>query len=120
MSNSSSGLMYIGELAKRANVSVRTARYCETLGLIEPETRSRGGFRLYSQRALEQLLLFKNLKNPDLSLTDLRDLILLKSQCAEGYQAAVILKKVLTEKLKKAEGNLATCNRIKEKLESQI
>jgi DNA-binding transcriptional MerR regulator len=112
--------MYIGELAKRANISVRTARYCETLGLIEPETCSRGGFRLYSQRALDKLLLLKNLKNLDLSLTDLRDLVLLKSQCTEGYQAAAVLKKVLNEKLKKAQENLAICNRIKEKLESQI
>ncbi len=39
----------IGGLAKRVGVSARTIKHWEDKGIIEPDMRSEGGFRLYSQ-----------------------------------------------------------------------
>lgn len=38
----------VGELAERAGISPRTVKHWEDVGIIEPDMRSGGGFRLYS------------------------------------------------------------------------
>jgi len=47
----------VGELAKRCGLNARTIKYWEERGIIEPTTRSEGGFRLYH----EDYVLFCNL-----------------------------------------------------------
>ena len=39
----------VGELATRLDVNPRTIKYWEERGIIEPDTRSEGGFRLYAE-----------------------------------------------------------------------
>lgn len=46
------GLMRVGE---DLGVSARTLKYYEGIGLVEPEERSPGGFRLYGEREVERL-----------------------------------------------------------------
>ncbi|MEP9382368.1 MerR family transcriptional regulator [Nocardioides sp. KR10-350] len=52
--------MRIGELAKRAGVSVRSLRYYEEQGLLTSE-RSASGQRYYSEEALDRVLFLKRL-----------------------------------------------------------
>ena len=40
-------LMQIGDLAAKPGVTPRTIRYYEELGIVGPEERTGGGFRLY-------------------------------------------------------------------------
>ena len=54
--------MRIGDLAKRAGTTMRTIRYYEQRGLIEPARRTKGGFRLYQEEELRKLRLIKNLQ----------------------------------------------------------
>lgn len=67
-------LFQIGEVAERAGLSLRTVRYYEEVGLVVPSTRTSGGFRLYSERDLERLLLVKRMKGLRLSLEEMREL----------------------------------------------
>lgn len=58
--------MYLstGELAKRLDISVRTIRYYDQIGLVVPAAKGEGGKRLYSAEdilKLEKLLLLKEL-----------------------------------------------------------
>lgn len=60
-------LLKIGEIAERAGVTVRTIRYYEELGLLDPSEISVGGFRLFTEDDLRKLLFirrFKELKFP--------------------------------------------------------
>lgn len=41
-------LLTVGQLAERTGVSPRTVKHWEEMGIIEPEMRSGGGFRLYA------------------------------------------------------------------------
>ncbi|MFQ5637072.1 MAG: MerR family DNA-binding transcriptional regulator [bacterium] len=41
--------MKIGELARETGLTIRTIRYYEELGLLQPLQRSKGGFRLFSK-----------------------------------------------------------------------
>ncbi|AXB47671.1 MerR family transcriptional regulator [Amycolatopsis albispora] len=52
--------MRIGELARRAGVSVRALRYYEEQGLLT-STRTAGGQRLYAEQAVRQVELIQQL-----------------------------------------------------------
>ena len=55
-------LLKIGEVAERVGLSLRTIRFYEEEGLVVPETRTAGGFRLYSVDAVNRLEIIKRLK----------------------------------------------------------
>ncbi len=58
------GFINIGEMAKRAGVSVRTLRHYDAVGLLKPSCITQAGYRLYDQAALarlEQILYFREL-----------------------------------------------------------
>jgi DNA-binding transcriptional MerR regulator len=52
----------IGGLAERVGVSARTIKHWEDKGIIEPDMRSEGGFRLYSQAFVYLCNLIKDLQ----------------------------------------------------------
>jgi len=61
------GYMRIGEMAKKADVTVRTLQYYDKEGLLSPSAESEGGFRLYTEKdmaKLIQILLMKELGFP--------------------------------------------------------
>ena len=58
------GYMRVGELAKKAGVTVRALQYYDKEGLLSPSGASEGGFRLYTDKdmvKLAQILLMKQL-----------------------------------------------------------
>ncbi len=69
------GLMQIGDVAARTGLSLRTVRYYEEAGLVEPCERSAGGFRLYSEAECEKLEFVKRLKPLGFTLEDMRELM---------------------------------------------
>jgi MerR family copper efflux transcriptional regulator len=71
----SNGLFQIGEAAERVGLSLRTVRYWEELGLVEPQARSKGGFRLYSEADLSRLLVVKAMKPLGLTLEEMREIL---------------------------------------------
>lgn len=54
--------LHIGDVAERVGLSLRTVRYYEEQGLIEPAGRTQGGFRLYTDEQVDRLLLIKQMK----------------------------------------------------------
>jgi MerR family Zn(II)-responsive transcriptional regulator of zntA len=108
-------IMKIGELAKRAGVSVRAIRFYEELGLIRPEKRSRGGFRLYDQENHKRLAVINFLKEVGLSLTEIRQIFLARS--APGDKGTVIvLRDIFREKLQMVESKIHGLNAMKAEL----
>ncbi|MFJ7936472.1 MerR family transcriptional regulator [Sporosarcina sp. NPDC096371] len=68
-----------GELSKRLQVSVRTLRYYDQIGLVQPSRKGEGGKRFYTEEdilALEKILLLKSLS---LSLEDSKKIVTEKS-----------------------------------------
>ena len=49
------GRLTIGEVARAAGVATTTLRYYEREGLLAPTERSRAGYRLYDDGAVERL-----------------------------------------------------------------
>ena len=63
----------IGEVAERVGLSLRTVRYYEEKGLISPERRTDGGFRLYTDENIARLLLIMQMKPLGFSLDEMRE-----------------------------------------------
>lgn len=67
-------LMQIGEVAALTNLSLRTIRHYEEIGLVVPSGRTAGGFRLYAGADVDRLRLVRRMK-PFLSLEETKDLL---------------------------------------------
>ncbi|MDR2327529.1 MAG: MerR family transcriptional regulator [Acidovorax sp.] len=58
----------VGEVARRAGVTVRTLHHYDHIGLVCPSARSEAGYRLYSAPDMERLLAVQSLKRLGLGL----------------------------------------------------
>lgn len=66
---------HIGEVADLVGLSLRTVRYYEEMGLLSPEGRSGGGFRLYTDQHVERLALIKQMKPLGFSVAEIGELL---------------------------------------------
>jgi MerR family copper efflux transcriptional regulator len=67
--------LHIGDVAERVGLSLRTVRYYEEQGLFEPAGRTDGGFRLYTEREVDRLLLIKQMKPLGFTVQQMRELL---------------------------------------------
>lgn len=65
--------MQIGEVAARTELSLRSLRHWEEVGLLRPNGRSDGGFRLYTEDDVEKILVIRRMKPLGFSLDQMRD-----------------------------------------------
>jgi MerR family copper efflux transcriptional regulator len=64
------GLLKIGDVSERSGLTVKTIRfYCDE-GLIEPASRSVGGFRLFSPDVFADLTFIRTLRALEIPLPD--------------------------------------------------
>ncbi len=109
-------VIQIGDLAKRAGISVRTVRYYEELGLIVPAGHSVGGFRLYAEDDLKRLQVISFLKELGLTLTEIKQILLVKKKSGGDREAVRYLQEVFREKLGLVEAKIGALDRVKGEL----
>jgi len=113
-------VVQIGDLAKRAGVSVRAIRYYEELGLIHPETHSVGGFRLYSEDSLKRLQVVTRLKELGLSLMEIRQILLAKKTHGGDREAVQFLLQTFSDRLGGVESKIEALTRVRSDLLNAI
>jgi DNA-binding transcriptional MerR regulator len=97
----SGGISYfkIGELASLLEMSPRTIRYYEEIGLLNSVKRVEGGKRIYTEKDLQRLKFIKRLKHLGLTLSEMAEL--------EGiYQVHRTNRKVLSRLLELMDGHV--------------
>jgi len=67
--------MQIGELAERTEMSLRTIRHYDDVGLLTPSGRSEGGFRLYTHDDYLRLMVIRRMKPLGFSLDEMAELL---------------------------------------------
>ncbi len=112
--------VHIGGFARENGVSIRTIRYYEGLGLIQPEGRSRGGFRLYGEASRRRMHMISTLKEAGIALTEIRDLFDARQSCPDGRKSVKRLRAVLIQKAWFVEERLAELGRMKSDLNTTI
>ena len=68
-------LLKIGEVAERVGLSLRTIRFYEEEGLVVSDTRTPGGYRLYSVTAVNRLELIKRMKPLGFTLEEMVEVL---------------------------------------------
>jgi MerR family copper efflux transcriptional regulator len=67
--------MQIGQVAARTELSIRTVRHYDDVGLVTPSARSAGGFRLYTEDDVERLLVIRRMKPLGFTLAEMKELL---------------------------------------------
>jgi MerR family copper efflux transcriptional regulator len=84
--------MHIGEVAARTELSIRSLRHWEDVGLLPPSGRTDGGFRLYTEGDIAKILVIRRMKPLGFSLDQMREVLadveLLASADAADHDAA--------------------------------
>lgn len=68
-------LLRVGELARRAGLTVRALHHYDEIGLLTPSGRSDSGYRLYSQADVQRLHAIQTLRHLGLALADIAGLL---------------------------------------------
>ena len=72
---SRSDLLTIGELAEKSGINVRTIKFWEEKGLIAPQRRTEGGFRLYRPGDVVLLTFIKDLQAFNYTLAEIGNIL---------------------------------------------
>lgn len=112
----SSHLLRIGDVARLSGKSVRAIHLYEELGLIQPATRSSGGFRLYQASAVERLRWITLLHDLGFSLQDMRSLVRTWWGADLGPDAMADLREVFERKLAETRGAIARQHELEQEL----
>jgi DNA-binding transcriptional MerR regulator len=110
----------IGELSKRADKTVRTIHFYEELGLLQPTERSPGGFRMYTDHALDRIHWIERLQDLDFSLTDIKAFLEDFQAQDTGPSSMETLRHFYTEKLNKTRTAIASLQSLEIELASSL
>jgi DNA-binding transcriptional MerR regulator len=67
--------MHIGEVAARTELSLRSLRHWEEVGLLHPSGRTDGGFRLYTEADVDKVLVIRRMKPLGYTLDQMKDVM---------------------------------------------
>ena len=122
-------LSQIGGVAERLGVSTRTIKYYEELGLVSPENRSPGGFRLYNAQDVERLERILRLKGMGFSLAAIREFLSVRDAAKEATRERVLAEttehlrsreREVAERIAKARDDLESAEALREELRRDI
>ena len=66
------GYMRIGEIAKKAGINTNTLRHYDKEGLLSPSSESEGGYRLYTDKDMVQLIQILTMKQLGFTLSEIK------------------------------------------------
>ncbi|RPK81013.1 MerR family transcriptional regulator [Streptomyces sp. ADI98-10] len=91
--------MQIGEVAARTELSLRTIRHYEEVGLVIPSARSQGGFRLYTETDVARLMVIRRMKPLGFTLDEMRDLLDITDRLDTAPSAVSTEREALLERM---------------------
>ncbi|MFP4194835.1 MAG: MerR family transcriptional regulator [Desulfobacterales bacterium] len=118
--NGSKKLCKIGEIAKKADTSVRTVRYYLEEGFIEAADRSPGGFYLFEPEAAETVFFVRKLKDSGLTLRDIKKIYQARRDGETGDKAYPEVLRYLVRQKSLVKQKIADYQRLKTEIEEAI
>lgn len=112
--------MRIGELARRAEVTPRTVRYYESLGLIPPGERQGSGQHYYSEETIARLRKIEQLKRLGLSLQEVGGVIELYFTDPSGVRAKQKVLSLLRAHLAEVEQKMGELEQFRADIQANI
>jgi len=113
----SEGEFTISQLAEKAGIPTTTLRYYERVGLIEPEDRSAGNYRLYTDDSLRKVKFVRAVQGIGFTLEDIKQLLAAEDgrvpHCCD-------VQPLLSERLADVERSLRDLRDVKRVLQSAL
>ncbi|MFJ2662790.1 MerR family transcriptional regulator [Nocardia fluminea] len=69
------GYLQIGQVAERTELSLKSIRHWDEVGLVQPSARSAGGFRLYTEADVDRMLVIRRMKPLGFTLVEMKQLL---------------------------------------------
>jgi DNA-binding transcriptional MerR regulator len=103
----------IGEVARRTGLPVKTIRfYCDE-GLLQPRTRSSGGYRLFDEENLAELTIIRALRAMDVSIPELARILEVRRS---GVCNCSVLKDSIAAKMTSIDQRISELSAMKNEL----
>ena len=112
--------MLIGELSRRAELTPRTVRHYESLGLIRTLEREGNSFHRYSAETLERLNKITALKQLGLNLSEIGAVLDLYFTELSDIQSKRAMQSVLEQHLQQTNARIGELTAFRTELESHI
>ncbi|AKU91731.1 MerR family transcriptional regulator [Vulgatibacter incomptus] len=109
-----------GDLARRSGTTLRTVRFYEEAGLLEPSVVGKGGRRLYTEGDLERLTLIADLRELDLSIEEIRELLRMREGCTSAPELSERFGSALAEQLDRTQRRLAALHRLSAEFDAAL
>lgn len=103
-------------MARLSGNTLRTVRFYEEAGILQPDRRSAGGHRLFSQRQLDRLRFISDMRLAGLSLDQIRSLLELKPGSATGLEAAERIESALEDQIDRLQERIRQFSRLQREL----
>jgi len=97
----------IGELSQKLDMSQRTIRYYEEIGLLNSIKRVEGGRRIYTEADFRRLKLIKRLKIMGMTLTEMEELEAMWTYEKSSEKVLKRLMELLENHLKRLDERIA-------------
>jgi DNA-binding transcriptional MerR regulator len=107
-------------MARLSGSTLRTVRFYEEAGLLEPNERDEGCHRLFGDRELVKLQLILDLREAGLSLSDIKELFALKNTCSTATDASEKMSAILERQIGEMQKKIAKLRRLREELASTV
>lgn len=72
--------MRIGEVAQRSGVPIKTIRYYEDIGVLDPPRRTASGYREYDDDVLDRLAFVRSAQTVGLTLGEIREIVAFRAR----------------------------------------
>jgi DNA-binding transcriptional MerR regulator len=113
-------LLKVGDLARRTGKSTRAIHLYEELGLLTPAVRSKGGFRLYSSRAVERLEWIQKLQDMGFSLTEIKAFLRVWEESETAPKAMATVREIFNDKLRETRDTIAKLTKLADELQESL
>lgn len=67
--------MKISELATRVDITAKTIRYYEQVGLLTPPQRAENGYRYYQEKDVETLIFIRRCRELNIAIDEIKQLV---------------------------------------------
>ncbi|AGZ42229.1 MerR family transcriptional regulator [Actinoplanes friuliensis] len=109
--DTNTGLLTIGQLARRTGLAARTLRFWSNEGAITPVGRTAGGYRLYDAASVARVELVRTLRELGLGLDDVRRVLDGRATVAEVAEVQVAAIDAQIRSLKVSRAVLSTVSK---------
>lgn len=113
-------LIQVGDLAKAAGKTVRAIHHYEELGLLKPDARSKGRFRLYDSSAVTRVRWIGKLHDLGMSLLQIQQVLSAWEQAPSPAHAMSAVRATYRARLEETRAQIARLSVLEHELEASI